>query len=144
MFNVSHKNRRFIRHYIEMVVVMFAGMVVLGIPGEGLLRVMGTSSSELQENAPAIALLAMATIMTGPMVAWMRRMGHSWRPCIEMAGSMYVPTFGVIALMAAGTLDFMAAMMWEHVAMLPSMLLVMLLRRDEYSCHPHQHARAMA
>jgi hypothetical protein len=143
MVTISYKNRRFIRHYIEMVVVMFVGMVVLGIPGEGLLRVMGTSSSEFQENAPAIALLVMATIMTGPMVAWMRRMGHSWRPCIEMAASMYMPTFGVIALMAAGTLDFMAAMMWEHVAMLPSMLLVMLLRRDEYSCHPHHHAQAM-
>jgi hypothetical protein len=58
MLNISHKNRRFIRHYIEMVVVMFAGMVVLGIPGEGLLRAIGSSSSELQDNAPAVALLA--------------------------------------------------------------------------------------
>ena len=28
----------FIRHYIEMVVVMFAGMIVLGLPGEAALR----------------------------------------------------------------------------------------------------------
>ena len=28
----------FIRHYIEMVVVMFAGMLVLGLPGEAALR----------------------------------------------------------------------------------------------------------
>lgn len=139
---ISHQNRHFIRHYIEMVVVMFAGMIVLGIPGEGLLRAVGYSSDQLQENAPAVALLAMATLMTGPMVAWMRRMGHGWRPCVEMAAGMYVPTFAVIALMAAGTLEFMDAMMWEHVAMLPSMLLVMLLRREEYSCDPRHHHHA--
>ncbi|HEX8103529.1 MAG TPA: hypothetical protein VF533_13010 [Solirubrobacteraceae bacterium] len=144
MSEISHKNRRFVRHYIEMVVVMFAGMVVLGIPGEGLLRAIGTSTSELQDSAPAAALLAMATIMTGPMVVWMRRMGHGWRPCMEMAGSMYGPTFAVIGLMAAGALDFGGAMMWMHAAMLPAMLVVMLLRREEYSCHPQRHRVATA
>ena len=28
----------FIRHYLEMVVVMFAGMIVFGLPGEAALK----------------------------------------------------------------------------------------------------------
>ena len=144
MFKISPQNRRFIRHYVEMVIAMFLGMIVLGVPGEAALRVVGYSSSELQADAPAVALLAMATIMTIPMVAWMRRMGHSWRPCNEMAASMYVPTFAVIAMMGAGALDFMGAMGLEHVLMLPAMLVAMLLRREEYSCSHAHHAPAIA
>ena len=140
MLNITPQNRRFIRHYLEMVIAMFAGMIVLGIPGEAALRAVGYGSSELQADAPAVALLAMATIMTIPMVAWMRRMGHGWQPCNEMAASMYLPTFLVIALMGAGALDFMGAMGLEHVLMLPAMLVAMLLRREEYSCDHSHHA----
>jgi hypothetical protein len=148
MLNISHQNRRFIRHYAEMVIAMFAGMLLLGIPGEAALQLAGYGSAELQADAPALALLAMATIMTIPMVAWMRRMGHGWRPCNEMAASMFLPTFAVIALMGAGALDFMGAMGLEHVLMLPAMLVAMLARREEYSCdhrqHGHGHAAAAA
>ena len=140
MLNITPENRRFIRHYLEMVIAMFAGMIVLGIPGEAALRGLGYSSSELQADAPAVALLAMATIMTVPMVGWMRRMGHGWQPCGEMAASMYLPTFAVIAMMGAGALDFMGAMGLEHVLMLPAMLVAMLLRRAEYSCDHRHHA----
>jgi hypothetical protein len=136
MLKISHANRRFVRHYVEMVVVMFAGMIVLGLPIEGALKALGTGSSEISDDAPAVALLGMATIMTVPMVAWMRRMGHAWAPCSEMGASMFVPTFFVIALMEAGTLDYHGAMGYMHVLMLPAMLAVMLLRRAEYSaCH---------
>ena len=31
--------------------------------------------------------------------------------------------------------DFMTLMMAEHTVMLPSMLVAMLLRADEYTCH---------
>jgi hypothetical protein len=140
MFTISHSTRRFIRHYIEMVVVMFAGMILIGLPAEAAMRAVGTSSAELQADAPALALLAMAVIMTAPMVAWMRRMGHAWLPCNEMAASMFIPTFAVIALMAFDIVDFHGAMLLEHVLMLPSMLVAMLLRRDEYSCE-HHHDR---
>src|SRR5918996_3963405 len=43
--------RRFARHYLEMVIAMFAGMVVLGLPAEGLLQLAGSGSSELRETA---------------------------------------------------------------------------------------------
>jgi hypothetical protein len=91
---------------------------------------------DLQADAPALALLGMAAMMTVPMVAWMRYRGHGWRPNAEMALSMFLPTFGVIALLAADLVaDFGVLMTLEHVVMLPSMLAAMLLRREEYSCH---------
>jgi flagellar biosynthetic protein FliP len=137
------RDRHFIRHYAEMVAAMFAGMIVLGIPGEGLLRLLGSSSGDLADTAPALSLLAMATIMTIPMVALMRWRGHSWRPCWEMAASMYLPTLLAIGLLGAGALTYMGAMGVEHVVMLPAMLVAMLLRPSEYACHAHgEHAGA--
>jgi hypothetical protein len=143
MLNISLQNRRFIRHYVEMVVAMFLGMIVLGIPEEAGLRALGSSSSELMDDAPALMLLAMAVNMTVPMVAWMRRMGHTWRPCNEMAASMFLPTFLAIGLMEAGAVGSGTAMTLEHVVMLPAMLVAMLFRREEYSC-AHDHAPAVA
>ena len=135
---MSPSTRHFIRHYVEMVVAMFAGMVVLGVPAEGALRAIGSSTAELKVDAPSLVLLGMAVTMTVPMVAWMRYRGHSWRPCAEMAASMFLPTFGVIALLESGMVeDFMTLMTVEHVVMLPSMLVAMLLRRDEYSGGDH-------
>ncbi len=133
--------RQFIRHYVEMVIAMFAGMVVLGIPAEACLRMLGTSTDELRTTAPAVVLGGMAVVMTVPMVAWMRRRGHGWRPCHEMAASMVVPTVALLGLMWAGVMtDFGTLMMVEHVVMLPAMLVVMLLRIDEYAgCHHGAH-----
>jgi hypothetical protein len=130
---MSTHTRHFIRHYAEMVAAMFAGMIVLGIPGEAVLRAAGSSSAQLQADAPAVALLGMAVIMTIPMVALMRYRGHSWRPCWEMSASMLLPTFGVIGALWAGAGDFMALMAVEHAVMLPAMLVAMLLRYDEYA-----------
>jgi hypothetical protein len=131
----------FIRHYIEMVVVMFAGMIILGLPGEAALRAIGSGTSELRDDAPAVVFLGMAATMTVPMVAWMRYRGHSWQPSLEMAASMIIPTLVAIALLWAGVLGFGALMGLEHVAMLLGMLLAMLLRPDEYTGHGHHGAR---
>jgi flagellar biosynthetic protein FliP len=142
---MSTSTRHFIRHYLEMIAAMIAGMVVLGIPGEGALHLIGSSSSQLQDDAPAVALLAMATIMTIPMVALMRYRGHAWRPCWEMSASMFIPTFGAIAALGTGISDdFMGMMMLEHAAMLPAMLVAMLLRYDEYAGCGHAVTHATA
>ena len=131
-------NRHFIRHYIEMLVAMVLGMVVLGVPLVGALGAIGISRAELQAEAPALVLLGMAVTMTLPMVAWMRHRGHGWAASNEMAASMFIPTFAVIGLLGAGVMtDFGALMTVEHVAMLPAMLVAMLLRREEYSGHAH-------
>jgi hypothetical protein len=128
----------FVRHYIEMVVAMVVGMVALGLPAEAALRAVGTSRSALENDAPSVLLLGMAVTMTIPMIGWMRYRGHRRRPCVEMAASMFIPTFGVIALMWTGVEeDFMTLMGIEHAAMLPSMLAAMLLRPREYACRHH-------
>ena len=131
----------FIRHYIEMVVVMFVGMIVLGLPGEAALKALGSGTSELRDSAPAVVFLGMATTMTIPMVAWMRYRGHRWQPTLEMAASMVIPTLVAIAVLALGAMSFGALMGVEHIAMLLGMLVAMLLRVDEYTSHAH-HAVA--
>ncbi len=134
-------NGHFVRHYAEMVIAMLLGMLLLGLPAEGALLAVGSGTSELQREAPALALLGMAVVMTVPMVAWMRHRGHGWRPSAEMAASMFLPTFAVIALMSVGAIGFWSAMGIEHAVMLPSMLVAMLLRRDEYRGHVHHVSR---
>jgi hypothetical protein len=129
-------NRRFVRHYVEMLVAMVLGMVVLGVPASMALDALGMSSSELHDDAPALMLFGMAVTMTVPMVGWMRYRGHSWRANMEMSASMFIPTFGVIALLGAGLAgDLGTLLVIEHVAMLPSMLMAMVLRAEEYSGH---------
>jgi hypothetical protein len=127
-----------------MVVVMFAGMIVLGLPGEAALNSLGSGTAELRNDAPALVFLGMVATMTAPMVAWMRYRGHRWQPTLEMAASMIVPTLVAIALLAADVLNFGALMGLEHVAMLLGMLAAMLLRIDEYTHAHHAHAAAAA
>jgi hypothetical protein len=138
---MSSSVRTFAVHYLEMVVAMFAGMLVLGLPAEIALGAMGV---DLQTDAPQLALLGMATTMTVPMVAWMWFRGHGARPSAEMALSMYLPTFAAMALLAGGALASVhAAMGVQHAVMLPAMLVAMLLRPAEYTAHAH-HARVAA
>ena len=126
---------RFIRHYAEMVVVMFAGMFALMAPTGWLFSAFGTSWSRL---SPAMNVFAMALTMTVPMVAWMRYRGHRWRPNLEMAASMLIPTFAVMGVLSAGVGTSGSLMVPEHAGMLACMLVAMLLRREEYSCATHR------
>ena len=138
MRGMNSSTRHFIRHYAEMVTAMVVGMVVLGLPAELLLQAAGSGADELERSAPAVLLLGIAVIMTVPMVGWMAYRGHGRRANAEMAASMLVPGVGVIALLAAGVVtDVGDLIVLEHVVMLPSMLGVMLLRRDEYTSHAH-------
>ena len=124
-----HPIRHFIRHYVEMVVAMMLGMAVLGVPARAVYDV---------SDRPALLLVEMALTMTIPMVAWMRFRGHGWRLCNEMAASMLIPALGALALLGGGLVTGTAALGIEHMAMLPSMLVAMLWRRDEYTGQHHR------
>jgi hypothetical protein len=140
---VSRATVRFIKHYAEMVAVMFAGMIVLGIPFGAALAGAGISTDELHTELPALMLLGMGFTMTAPMIPWMRWRGHRWQPTLEMAASMVVPTLGVVGLLAFDLVDDIGALLAvEHVAMFGAMLAVMLMRRGEYSHHAHQRVAA--
>ena len=137
--------RHFVRHYVEMVVAMFAGMGVLMLPTGWVLSALGTSWSALHHEAPALMLLVMAVTMTVPMVGWMRYRGHGWQANAEMSASMFLPAFGVAGLLWSGLVaDVGALLVIEHVAMLLSMLVAMLLRPAEYTHHAHGAHEAVA
>ena len=132
---MSPSTKHFLRHYGEMVLAMFLGMAVLGLPADWALRSVGADSD-------AFMFLGMATTMTVPMVGWMLYRGHGWRANTEMSASMFVPAFAVIALLTTGLLtDTGILMAAEHVVMLLAMAGVMLLRPDEYI---HHHAQVTA
>jgi hypothetical protein len=137
---MTSPTRRFVRHYVEMVVAMFLGMAVLGVPAGWALGAVGSRWSELNADAPELMLLGMALTMTVPMVGWMRYRGHGWRANTEMSASMLIPTVAAIALLQASVVDDVGVLLVvEHVGMLLGMLGAMLLRAADYT---GQHAGA--
>ena len=124
---------RFTRHFVEMVVAMFLGMVVLGGPALLALDVVGSGWDQLEADAPAVLFLGMAVTMTVPMVAWMRHRGHSWRLGAEMSGAMFVPALAVIACYWLGGVTAEPMCGIACAAMLPAMVVAMLFRVEHYA-----------
>jgi hypothetical protein len=130
---MSPSAKHFLRHYGEMVLAMFLGMAILGLPVDWIMGSLGADSD-------AFMFLGMAATMTVPMVGWMMYRGHGWRANAEMSASMFVPAFAVAGLLTSGILtDTGVLMLAEHVVMLLAMAGVMLARPDEY-IHHHGHA----
>jgi hypothetical protein len=122
--------KAFTLHVIEMLVAMFAGMVVLGGVVEGALAVAGAS---LMDAPAAVAATVMAFNMTAPMVWWMHHRGHPARHNVEMAASMIVPTVIVIVLHWLGAVSTHGVMAVQHAVMIPAMVGVMLWRYEHYA-----------
>jgi hypothetical protein len=120
--------RPFLRHYLEMMVAMLAGMVVVGGALRGALALAGTG----MPDQPEVLALEMAATMAIGMAVWMRVRGHGWPGTLEMAGSMFVPLPVLLPLVWAGAIGGDDLLMLEHVVMLPVMYLVMRRRRSEY------------
>ncbi|GAB3313203.1 hypothetical protein GCM10027451_26980 [Geodermatophilus aquaeductus] len=123
----SRRTRHLVRHYLEMVVAMLAGMVVLG-PVHGFLW------PGLDDRAD-VAALVMATDMAIGMAAWMRFRGHSWPAITEMSAAMYVPFALLLVPFWLGAVSGGVLMTAGHVLMLPAMALAMWWRVDEYAHH---------
>ncbi|MEO6089755.1 MAG: hypothetical protein ABIQ18_42275 [Umezawaea sp.] len=117
---------RFARHFLEMVVAMVAGMIVLG-------PVWSFAWPGLSGMVTA-HVLVMATNMSLGMALWMRIRRHGWASIAEMSAAMYVPFLVLLPFYWTGVLSEMALMAAGHVLMLPAMLAAMLRRRHEYSC----------
>jgi hypothetical protein len=120
--------RPFARHYAEMVAAMFLGMVLI----PPLRLALAPVGVDIQDD-PTLRLVAMAVTMTLGMLAWMRYRGHGWGPSADMTAAMVIPTLVVLALLWADLASVDPLIMLEHVLMLPSMLVAMLLRREEYT-----------
>ncbi len=122
--------RMFARHFGEMLLAMFAGMLVLGGLAELAFAINGGSLSD-QSGAFRVALMGFT--MTVPMVAWMAYRGHDRARNAEMAGAMVVPTLVAAVLVSTGALGDHGALMLQHTVMIPAMLGVMLWRYDDYA-----------
>jgi hypothetical protein len=122
--------RKFTVHFLEMVVAMAVGMVVLHPVWMFLLDAVG--AAWLMHN-PYTGALIMATDMTVAMSAWMRFRGHRWRPVVEMGAAMYLPFLVLFVPLWLGLIGAGALMLWGHLLMLPAMAVAMLLRPHEYA-----------
>jgi hypothetical protein len=120
----------FIRHYLEMVIAMFAGMFILGGATDLVLYLTDTSAPWLSQPEPGY--LKMAFDMSVGMVLWMRIRGHGWGSSLEMSAAMFVPVVPLFPLLWLGAIDENVMMLVAHIAMFPLMLLVMLRRRAEF------------
>ena len=126
------------RHYIEMLITMVIGMLALDPVWRLVLQVVG--APHVLDHSTVMALV-MATDMSLGMGAWMRYRGHSWRPIAEMSAVMYLPFAVFLPAVWGGAMSGAAMLGAGHLLMLPSMLGLMLWRRDEYS-HGSSHTTA--
>ena len=118
---VTLTDRRFWRHFLEMLVAMVVGMVGLGPLWPEL-------------HGTELHLLVMATNMTLGMALWMAVRRHRWVPIAEMGLAMYVPFVVLLPPFWAGWLPADAVFVLGRVLMLPAMLPAMLRRPAEYLC----------
>jgi hypothetical protein len=122
--------RRFVRHYLEIVVAAVAGMVVLGPAESMLLNPIGWA--ELLAHSETYVLV-MATNMTVATAAWMRFRRHGWAAIAEMAVAMYAPFMVLFPPLWLGVLSATGLMVLGHVLMLFAIAAAMVRRRDEYT-----------
>ena len=129
---------RFVRHLLEMILVMMIGMCVLGAAFRGLhVLVFGSGYAAAWSDHVLLAATAMAFDMTVPMVLWMRYRGHSWERGGEMAFAMNVPLPPLLVLYGLGAIPARGVLGLQMLLMLPAMLLLMVYRREEFSAPHH-------
>jgi flagellar biosynthetic protein FliP len=118
------RDRAFVVHYLQMLVAMIVGMVVL-MPVSMLVGDLGIE----------VDSLLMATWMTIGMAAWMVWRRHSAASVLEMSLAMYLSFAVLFPPYWLGVLPAGAVMAVGHVLMLPAMAVAMLRRREEYCAH---------
>jgi flagellar biosynthetic protein FliP len=128
----------FLRHFLEMLAAMIAGMMVLGLIVSSLFGALGHAN--LYHYAALRAVL-MACYMTAGMGLWMRHRGHSWPRIGEMSAAMFAPFLVLLVPFWTGAISGGVLLAGGHVLMLPAMLGAMLYRRQEYSKDHRAHAQ---
>jgi hypothetical protein len=121
--------RRFAVHYLQMVLAMIAGMIVLIPCWTWATR--GRSLGWL-DRAEGQALL-MATTMAVGMAVWMRLRRHRWQHILEMSASMYGAFVVLFPFLWLSLLNGGEVMLIGHVLMLVTMLVPMFSRLDVYT-----------
>ena len=73
--------------------------------------------------------------MTLPMVLWMHHRGHSWERGGEMGAAMFGLALALLVPFWLGLISARVVLPLEMALMVPTMILVMLHRIDEYAGH---------
>ncbi|WP_188187419.1 DJ-1/PfpI family protein [Nonomuraea sp. SYSU D8015] len=120
---------RFLWHYVEMVIAMSLGMLLLGMLWNAVLP---------EITRIDVDTLIMAADMTVGMALWMRVRRHGWPGIAEMSLAMFVPFLVLLVPYWFGVLPGDMVMSIGHVLMFVAMALAMLKRRDEYTRHQHR------
>lgn len=130
-------NRLFVQHFFEMFLAMLVGMLVL----DSLAAFMFSSLANLDLFANPILFAPVMTLnMTIGMVLWMLFRRHSPRSIGEMAGAMVLP---LCILLGPHWIGIVPGSILPGASMalsIPSMILVMLYRRDVYAQGHHNHS----
>jgi flagellar biosynthetic protein FliP len=129
----------FLRHLLEMTLVMVPGMVLGGAVftlAAGLVAGSSLTWDEARLRYPAACLLTIGVVMSVPMVAWMRHRGHGWQSGGEMAAAMVLPALALIGLFWLDAIGSEPLCGLYCAVMLPAMVAAMLLRRGEYGGSP--------
>ena len=121
--------RPLVRHYLEMVAAMLAGMFLLGRLESLLFQ--GWGWAGVLASATGMALV-MATNMVVGMAVLMVARRHSRRAILEMSAVMYLPFLVLLPPVWAGWLSTMAMMVAAHVLMFLAMAALMMMRREDY------------
>ena len=123
----------FWRHFVEMVIAMMVGMVILGLPFRAVLGSFGYTRDEAFARFPEIVCVVMTLNMAVGMAVWMRFRGHGWRTTWEMILAMSAAAAITLGMFWSHIVSQDSVIGLMHVLMLPAMLTAMLLRREEYS-----------
>ncbi|MFC7547370.1 hypothetical protein [Plantactinospora sp. GCM10030261] len=124
--------RAFVRHYIEMVIAMAVGMLLLVPAWSVVVDRLGWTATF---DRPDLSALVMATTMSIGMATWMIYRRHSWIAIGQMSAAMYVPFLALFPPLWIGLLDGAVVHLLGHLLMLPLMAAAMLLRPQEYATH---------
>ena len=130
---------RFTWHFVQMVIAMSVGMVVLDV----MLVLLGYQG--ISRRIPEVYTLIMALAMVVPMIAWMRfMMRHGWSRTAEMSAAMTVPIVALVILCAIGILPHTASVAWSMPIMYVAMLADMAYRRRDYATHRGMSLRVVS
>lgn len=121
--------RAFGWHYVQMLVAMSVGMMLLTPVWILAFTRLGWSATL---DRPDVYSLTMATSMAIAMSGWMRIRHHAWTSVGEMSAAMYVPFVVFFPLLWGGVMSGETLIILGHVLMLPCMALAMWLRKAEY------------
>jgi hypothetical protein len=124
---MKRQTLRFVGHYVEMVLAMFAGM--------GLLALLWMVIWPGLDDHAVLGTLVMAADMTIGMATWMAFRGHGRRMIVEMSAAMVAPFVVLLAPLAMGAITEDTLMTAGHILMFLTMLGAMLVRRRDYVHH---------